>query len=193
MFNDVNAGNGEKIYRSDKVPMELLYVLARVGIFVLADVFAMFAGIFLCSAVSTVLDIIFRNSEFVTTQLVPDITSSVASSATGWLILTGIMIRLFWDDGKRHTAYGKFSLPVCGAAVFFMFAVYAVPSIFIEQTKASVAAGIMGFYKPCLWLADLLGGNIQTPVVISAGATAFICLVIYKLSGDRYLKKHPEL
>ena len=71
--------------------------------------------------------------------------------------------------------------------------VYFIPSIFIEKAKDTLASGIMGFYKPCLWLSEVLGGSVQSPVVISAGLTAFLCLILYKLSGDRYLSKHPEL
>lgn len=184
----------EKKYKIDRIPHELLYVLSRVGLFILVDVFAVFMSIIFCSLISTVLGLAFDGSNrFVTLELVPFIISPETVSFVGWLILTGIMLRLFWDDGKRQTAYGRFSLPVAFGAVFFMFVIYFIPSIFIEKAKDTLASGIMGFYKPCLWLSEALGGSVKSPVVISAGLTAFLCLILYKLSGDRYLSKHPEL
>lgn len=181
-------------YKEDKVPHELLYVLARVGLLIVIDIFAIFASIFICSGISTILGVIFENrSKFVILEVVPFITSSTTTSVVGFVVLLGIMLRLFWDDGKRHTAYGKFSMPVVTIAVFFMFVVYVIPSIFMEEAKDTLAAGIKSFYKPSLWLSKITDGSIEIPVVISAGLVAILCMIVYKLSGDRYIKKHPDL
>lgn len=181
-------------YKEDRVPRELLYVLARIGLFLTVNLFAVFASILLCAGVTIVLGVIFEDkSRFVTLELIPFINSSTMVSVVGYLILAGVMLRLFWDDGKRHTAYGKFSMPVVTAAVFFMFVIYVIPSIFFEDAKDSLAAGIKGFYSPSLWLSSAIEGSIEIPVVISAGIVAILCMIIYKLSGDRYLRKHPDL
>lgn len=189
--------NTEKLrnrgYRSSRVPWELLFVLARVGIFLLADLFATFAGIFLCSGLSSLLGVIFKGNKTVVLSVLPAINDPATSSALGWIILTGIMLRLFWDDGKRHTAYARFSLPVATAAVFFMFAAYWLPSVFAEQSKESVAAVLNSFYKPCMWLSGPLQGQLRAAVAICAAAVAFLCLLIYKISGDVYLKRHENL
>lgn len=178
-------------YKEDKVPHELLYVLARIGLFVAVNVFAIFASRILCSVISTILGICFK-TKFVVLKLIPFINSSTTISAVGFLILLGIMLRLFWDDGKRHTAYQRFSMPVVTVAVVFMFLVYSIPTIFLEDAKDSLAAGIKSFYKPCMWLTKYFDGSIQIPVVISTGIICILCMIIYKLSGDRYLTKHPD-
>ncbi|MBE6836816.1 MAG: hypothetical protein E7509_02310 [Ruminococcus sp.] len=181
-------------YKVDRAPRELLYVLGRVGLFIVVNVFAIFAGIFSCAGVSTVIAVIFDNkNKFVSLELIPFLGSSTTTSMVGFIILTGIMLRLFWDDGKRHTAYGRFSIPVVLIAVFFMAAVYSVPLLFFDNTKDSLSAAIRSFYTPSLWLREVFKGNMEIPVVISAGIIAILCMVFYKLSGDRYIKKHPDL
>ncbi len=181
-------------YKEDRVPHELLYVLARVGLLLAVNLFSVFASIVLCAGISTILGVIFESSSrFVTLELIPFLNASTTTSVVGYLILVGIMLRVFWDDGKRHTAYGKFSMPVMTIAVVVMFVIYVIPSIFFEEAKDSLAAGIKGFYKPSLWLSGVTDGSIKIPVVISAGLIALVCMVVYKLSGDRYLKKHPDL
>lgn len=181
-------------YKEDRVPHELIYVLARIGLYIVVNVFAIFASIILTAGISTVLGVIFESSNrFVTLKLIPFINNSTTVSVVGYLILLGVMIRLFWDDGKRHTAYGKFSMPVTTAAVFFMFVIYVIPSIFFEEAKDSLAAGIKGFYHPSLWLSSVTDGSIEIPVVIASGFLCVVCMIVYKLSGDRYLKKHPDV
>jgi len=180
-------------YKEDRVPHELLYVVARVGLLLAVNLFSLFASILLCAGISTVLGVIFENSRFVVLDLIPFLNNPTTTSVVGYLILLGIMVRIFWDDGKRHTAYGKFSMPVVTITAFVMFVIYVIPSIFFEEAKDSLAAGIKGFYKPSLWLSEVTNGSIKIPVVISAGLIALVCMVIYKLSGDRYLKKHPDL
>lgn len=181
-------------YKEDKIPHELLYLLARVGLFLVINLFSIFASIILCAGISTVLGVIFENSsKFVTLELIPFINSATTTSVVGFIIMLGIMLRLFWDDGKRHTAYGKFSMPVVSLTGLFMFVVYVIPSIFFEEAKDSLAAGIKGFYKPSLWLSEVTDGSIKIPVIVSAGIVVVLCMIIYKLSGDRYIKKHPDL
>lgn len=178
-------------YKEDKIPHELLYVLARVGLFAVVNIFAVFMARILCSVVSTIFGICFK-TKFVTLKLIPFINGDVTVSVVGFLILLGVMLRLFYDDGKRHTAYEKFSMPLVSISAFFMFVVYSIPAIFLEDAKDSVAAGIKSFYKPSLWLSNLLDGSIEIPVVISAGIICILCMIVYKLSGDIYLSKHPD-
>ncbi len=178
-------------YKDDHVPHELLYVLARVGLFLAVNVFSVFAARILCSVASTILGICFK-TKFVVLKLIPFINSDTTVSVVGFVILLGVMLILFKDDGKRHTAYGRFSMPVVTVAVGFMFVVYCVPSIFLEDAKDSVAAGIKSFYKPCLWLTERLDNSIEVPVFISAGLICVLCMIVYKLAGDRYLRKHPD-
>lgn len=181
-------------YKEDRVPHELLYVLSRTGLFLVVNLFSAFIGIILCSGVATALSIIFRSeSSFVTLKLIPFINRDTTVSAVSCLILLCVMLVLFWDDGKRHTAYERFSMPVSTAAVFFMFVVYVIPSIFLEDARDSVSAAIRSFYKPAMWVGTPQNGSLTIPVVVSAGIVCILCLVAYKLSGDRYLKKHPEL
>lgn len=181
-------------YKTDRIPRELLYVLGRVGLFVAANVFSVMMSVMLCSLISSVLGIIFGNSNrFVSLSLVPFLNNATTVSVVGYIILMGIMFRIFWDDGKRHTAYGKFSMPISLAAVFFMFAVYFIPSIFLTDAKDSIIAAIRLFYRPAMWLSGAFDGNIQMSVVISAGVLCVLCMVVYKLSGDRYLKKYADV
>ena len=182
-----------KKYKIDRVPRELLFVLGRVAMIVLVNIFAVFMGEISCSVIATVLGVIFENSnEFVTLKLIPFLTNDVTTSFVGWLILLGLMLRIFWDDGKRQTAYGRFDIRVGFAAVFFMFAVYFIPSIFVEKTKDALEAGIVLFYRPCLWMSEQLNGNVSACVMITGGLIALLCLVIYKVSSDRYLKKYAS-
>lgn len=178
-------------YKEDKIPHELLYVLARIGLFIVVDFFAVLMARISCSVVSTILGICFK-TKFFTLKVIPFINGDVTVSVVGFFILLGIMLRLFYDDGKRHTAYGKFSMPLVSVTSVLMFVVYFVPSIFLEDAKDTISAGIKSFYKPCMWLSDFLNESIEIPVVISAGIICILCMIVYKLSGDRYLSKHPE-
>lgn len=180
-------------YKEDRVPHGLLYILARIGLFITVNLLAIVCSILVCSGISTVLGIVFEDNSFVVLEAVPFLNSPTVTSFVGFLIMLGVMLRLFWDDGKRHMAYGRFSMPVAAGAVLFMFVVYIIPSIFLEDAKDSLAVGIKSFYKPSLWLSETVGGSIEVPVVISAGLVAVLCLIIYKVSGDFYLKKHPEI
>lgn len=178
-------------YKEDRVPHELLYVLARGGMFVIIDIFAVIFSRVLCSAISTVLVIIFK-TRFVTITVIPLINSDMFVSCVGYSILTGLMLWLFIDDGKRHTAYQRFSMPVTTLAVMVMFVLCVIPSIFLEDVKDSISAGISHAYKPCMWINTLFGTDEFVSAVIGAGFIAILCMLGYKLSGDRYLRKHPD-
>ena len=182
-----------KKYKPDRVPHELLFVVGRTAMILLVNLFATVSAVLFCSLAATILGLCFENSnDFVRLKLVPFLTSGNTTSFIGWMVLLAIMLRLFWDDGKRQTAYGRYNLGVGFLAVFFMFAVYYIPSIFIDRSKDALEAALVLYYRPCAWLSDMLGGSVSLSVMITGGLLAFVCLIFYKLSSDRYLKKYGE-
>lgn len=179
-------------YKEDRVPRELLYVLSRAGLYLAVNLFAVLAATIICSAFSTVFSIVFAD-DYINTRLAPLLTAQKTSSFLSFLLTVLIMLRIFWDDGKRNTAYGKFSMPLVTIAVFVMFVCYAVPSVLIVDTKEALDAFIRIFYRPSNWVSGFVDGDLLVRAVLASAITCTLCLICYKLSGDVYLKKHPEM
>ena len=166
----------------------LLYTLARMGLMLMLVLFSAFAGEVLLPSVATFLPYSALSfKEF--------ITDPTVCSAAGMIIICLIFIWVFYDDGKRHTAYENWSVVNILTVLLVMLIIYFVPAIFRDSFHSEGKAEVfyMVLYYPAGWISRKLGAQFLSAVTISSVmmlATAFIAyFTAYKI----YTKKHPSL
>ncbi len=159
----------------------LLYGLARVGLFWLISIFASIIGkTALLGILGTALP---RLALYDNPRLL---------SLFSWFIVLIFLIPLFWDDGKRHTAYGLYS-PVITAIVLIItgmsFYIPALVSDYMEDFKA--VAAVNGFYFTDYWLSAV-SEDIQVYSLLGTLLNVAVCLIFYVLSHIFYKGKFDD-
>lgn len=166
----------------------LFYTISRVLMLLLINVFA--------SVVSTtlfawVLNLIIPS--FKTSNIKERIFSSGIWSILAWCVIIAILVILFYNDGKRHSAYGMFDIFTISIASVFMFVIYFVPILFIDNAKDNVLLVFEGFYFPCKWLLSAFGNDYMIAVMIGIIPPIVLAAASYCISHIIYQKRHPNL
>ena len=159
----------------------LLYGLARIGLYWLISIFASIIG---NTAVLGILGTLLpRLALYYNPELL---------SLFSWFIVLAFLIPLFWDDGKRHTAYGKYN-PVMVAIVLIITGVsYYIPALVSDYAEDfKVVATIQGFYSTDFWLSKI-SDDIQVYSLLGTALNLIICILAYILSHIFYRGKFDE-
>ncbi len=166
----------------------LFYTISRVLMLILINVFA--------SVISTTLFAWILNliiPSFNASNIKERIFSSGIWSLLAWCVIIVMLVILFYNDGKKHSAYGMFdTFTICIAAVF-MFLVYFVPILFIEEASDNVLLVFEGFYFPCKWLLSAFGNDYMLAVMIGIIPPIVLAVASYGISHFIYKKRHPNL
>ena len=109
-----------------------------------------------------------------------------------WFIVLAFLIPLFWDDGKRHTAYGLYN-PVAVTIILILTGIsFYAPVFILDYTNDfKVVAAIHSLYFTDFWFSKL-GSDPQIYVLIGTVITVAICLAAYILSHIFYKGKFDE-
>lgn len=187
----------------EKIPSKSIYVLSRIGMFYLVNVFAIVISTLLTSFLSTVLAVVFEGRiNYIVLELVPAINSRTSVSILATLIIVVIMFILFWDDGKKHAIYDKHNMGTSALTVLLMFAFYLIPVFIIDLIKYEYVSAdsyysafsvVELFYIPCGWIQKIMDLDIVMSTVMFSILISLICIVVYKISGDRYYSKISKL
>lgn len=166
----------------------LFYTISRVFMLLLINVFA--------SIVSTTLFAWILNliiPSFKASNIKERIFSSGIWSILAWCVIIVMLVILFYNDGKKHSAYGIFDIfTICIASVF-MFVIYFVPILFIDKAEDNVLLVFEGFYFPCKWLLSAFGNDYMIAVMIGIIPPIILAAASYCISHIIYQKRHPNL
>ena len=139
------------------------------------------------------------------------LTNPIVGSVIGFIIMSAILVRLFWDDGKKHAAYEEWSWENILIILGLMLMAAFVPSIFRESFKESATMTVFynAFYYPLSWLCDGVGtgltktyeDNVRTglglpytvAVLVGNGVQLGACFAAYVVSYRLYVIKHPVI
>ena len=159
----------------------VLYGWARFGLFWLINIFATIIGrTAILGIAGTFLPrlALYDNPE----------TLSLIS----WIIPVWLLIWLFWDDAKRHTAYGLYNPVAVAIIVILTAAVYYAPVFILEyMTDKKVVAVVKNLYFTSFWLSKF-NDDPQIYALVGAVIQALLCIVSYLIAHRFYLKKFAD-
>ena len=193
----------------------LLYTLARLGLMLLLDMFGMFCGGVLFPGLASLIPASSgtgadKSGQVTVTGVKAFFTDPIVGSVIGFIVMTAILVWLFYDDGKKHAAYEEWSWENIIIILIVMLMAAFVPSIFRESFKESTAMTVFynAFYYPLSWLCDGVGtgltrsyreaaAGIGLPytigVLVGNGLQLLICFGAYVGSFRLYVKRHPVI
>ncbi len=171
----------------------MLYSLARFGLFFLINIFAVIATrIVILGVVGTMIPKL---------QLYYNIA---LQSFICFVISCLFLIALFKDDAKRHTAYYRYNPTLVSIVMIVTSAVYFLPCMLLEhiENKAGESA-INNLYFGFIWIRELihdvtkfLNGGQQTNLVdlqvyglLGVLILLGICIGTYVLARKVFLRK----
>ncbi len=161
---------------------ELLYSLARFGLFWLINIFGVIMGYVL---VRNVIGTFFPRLQLYSN---PVLTSFIA-----WLIPSILFIALFSDDAKRHTAYGRYNPALVSTVMIVTAATYYVPAIVMGYVKdMNAAAMIRELYFSSFWISSFVGDDVEIYGLIGVILSLFICVLSYITARKIYLRKFEK-
>lgn len=159
----------------------MLYGWARFGLFWLINIFATIIG-------RTAILGIFGT-------LLPRLAlydNPETLSFLSWLIPAWLLTWLFWDDAKRHTAYGTYDPVAVSIIVLLTSAVYYTPVFILEyMTDKKVVSVVESLYFTSLWFSKV-NDDPQIYGLIGVIVEAVLCIVSYLIAHKFYLKKFAE-
>lgn len=166
----------------------LFYTISRVLMLFLINIFA---SVISTTLFAWVLNLIIPS--FDAYSIKARIFSSGIWSFLAWCVIILMLVILFYNDGKKHSAYGMFDMfTICIAAVF-MFVIYFVPILFIDKAKDNVLLAFEGFYFPCKWLLSAFDNDYMITVMIGIIPPIALAVASYYISHFVYGKRHPNL
>ena len=149
----------------------MLYGWARFGLFWLINIFSTIIGrTAILGVVGTMIPrlALYDNMELL--------------SFFSWLVSMAFFIPLFWDDGKRHTAYGTYNPTIVTIIMLLTGIVYYAPVFILEyMTDRKVVATIDSLYFSNYWFSPL-NDDSQIYALIGIALTVIICIVTYVVS-----------
>ena len=165
----------------------LLYVLKRIGIFIAVDLFGSAVAKVFVPAIASFFPATGAAKRF--------LTEGTGGSLVGWAVMLILLSVVFFDDGKKHTAYEIWNSINIIIALIFMFLVYFIPSVFRDsfhqESKGDVFYSII--YAPVQWLEDKFDMAYTSSAGIGIGIILFVLFVVYVVSYKIYLRKHKSL
>ncbi len=158
---------------------ELLYSLARFGLFWLINVFGVIIG-------KTAILGIFGT--FLPRLALYDNPETL--SVISFIIPICMLIALFADDAKRHTAYGVYNPILVAITMIVTAAVYYIPAVVIGYVKDVKTAGLMKeLYFTSYWLSSLTGDDVEIYALMGTALMLIICILSYVIARKIYLRK----
>lgn len=169
----------------------LLYVLKRIGVMIMVNLLgAITALIFVPSLAS-----FFKDTGDKTGVVHRFLISDTGGSIIGWLVMLILLVWLFYDDGKKHTAYEIWSSINVTIVLIMMFIVYFVPSVFENsfhaESKGKFFYSVL--YAPVKWLENKYDMAHTSAAGIGMGIILIVLFVVYVLSYKLYMRKHKQL
>ncbi len=166
----------------------LLYTLARIGLMIMLVLLGAFAGEILFPGIATFLPysmIEFKNF----------ITDDTVQSVIAMLIVIVFFLWVFYDDGKRHSAYENWNSVNILIVLILMLIIYFVPAIFRESFHSEGKADVfyLIWYYPCSWLSNNQSLTYMTGVLFSELIMIAPAFAAYFSAYKIYVKKHPVL
>jgi len=164
------------------------YTITRLGLLLALVLFGAFTGAVLFPSLVTFLPYSMVGVKNFFTQ--PDVKSLV-----GTVVICLFLIWVFFDDGKKHTAYEEWSLTTILAVLILVGMFYFIPAIFRDSFHAEGKGDIfyMVLYYPAGWLIDLLDDNYIIGIMFSILVMLGTAFAAYVISYKNYVKKHPVL
>ena len=193
----------------------MLYTFARIGLMFLLDIFGMFVGAVLFPGLATLIPSsgsgVSKSGQITVSGLKAFFTNPIVGSVIGFLVMTAILVWIFYDDGKKHAAYEEWSWENILIIIVLMLMAAFVPSIFRESFKESATMTVFynALYYPLSWLCDGVGTGLTRSyrdndptglglpytvgVLIGNGVQLGLCFAAYVVSFKLYIKRHPVI
>lgn len=113
-------------------------------------------------------------------------------SLFSWFIVLAFLIPLFWDDGKRHTAYGTYN-PITVAIIMILTGtVFYIPVFFLDYLDDLAAkASLISLYFTDFWLSGI-SDDPQVYGLIGTVINVLICIAVYIIANKFYRGKFDE-
>lgn len=164
------------------------YTITRLGLLLALVLFGAFTGAVLFPSLVTFLPYSMVGVKNFFTQ--PDVKSLVCT-----VVICLFLIWVFFDDGKKHTAYEEWSLTTILAVLILVGMFYFIPAIFRDSFHAEGKGDIfyMVLYYPAGWLIDLFDDNYIIGIMFSILVMLGTAFSAYVISYKNYVKKHPVL
>lgn len=164
------------------------YTIARLGLLLALVLFGAFTGAVLFPSLVTFLPYSMAGVKNFFTQ--PEVKSVV-----GTVVICLFLIWVFFDDGKKHTAYAEWSLTTILTVLILVGMFYFIPAIFRDSFHAEGKGDIfyMVLYYPAGWLIDLFNDNYIIGIMFSILVMLGTAFAAYVISYKNYVKKHPVL
>lgn len=164
----------------------LLYTLARIGLMLLLAVFSAFVGEIIFPAIVSLVP-------SSATDLKNFMTDPVVDSVIGMIIITFFLVWIFYDDGKRHSAYESWSSVNITIVFLLMIFIYFIPAIFRDSFAAEGKLDVfyLVLYYPCRWLTEKFEMNYLISVIVGMGIILVASFMSYFTAFKLYVKKHP--
>lgn len=158
---------------------DMLYSLARFGLFLATNYFGVIIG------KTAVLGIV---GSFVPRLHLYDNPQTL--SLISFFIPAIMLIALFADDAKRHTAYGRYNPVLVSITVILSAAIYYAPALVIGYVKdAKSAEGLKLLFFTDYWLSDFLGNEVEIYALAGAAVLAALSIISYVIARKIYIKK----
>lgn len=166
----------------------LLYTLARIGLMIMLILLGAFVGEILFPGIATFLPssmMGFKNF----------ITDDTVQSVIAMFIVMIFFLWVFYDDGKRHSAYENWNIVNIFIVLILMLMIYFVPAIFRESFHSEGKAEVffLIWYYPCLWLSSKQSLGYMTGVLLAELIMIASAFAAYFAAYKIYVKKHPVL
>ena len=164
------------------------YTITRLGLLLALVLFGAFTGAVLFPSLVTFLPYSMVGVKNFFTQ--PDVKSLV-----GTVVICLFLIWVFFDDGKKHTAYEEWSLTTILTVLILVGMFYFIPALFRDSFHAEGKGDIfyMVLYYPAGWLIDLFDDNYIIGIMFSILVMLGTAFAAYVISYKNYVKKHPVL
>ncbi len=157
---------------------DMLYSLARFGLFWLINIFGVIIGR------TAILGVV---GTFIPRLALYDNPETL--SLISWFVPILLLIALFRDDAKRHTAYGRYNPFLVAITMLITCAVYCLPAFLISYVKDINAANVMReIYFTSFWISKLTN-DVEIYALLGALLMFAICIGSYVISRKIYLRK----
>lgn len=118
--------------------------------------------------------------------------SPQVQSFVAWLVTAVMMCIVFWEDGRKNTAYQIFDMFFAAICFAVIFMIYFAPVIFIENAGDIFKILLTHYFTTCDWLrTEQLG--YTTAAALSALMTVAPVAAAYMISHAVYVRKHPDV
>ncbi len=171
----------------------LLYVLGRIGLYIALSLFGLLVGsTFLAGIISTAGSFL---AEFISTvfSIEPKLEfeiyeNNVLLSFISWFIMACLLIAVYADDAKRHTAYRTYNPILIACTTILSSAIYYLPAVITRYLEPKEANWLKSIFYNFEWLVSI-SENVEIYAMIGSVISVVICIIPYLVARKIYLKK----